>query len=81
MKEIQVKTKTENVKQIAEEISLTAIALGFILSGLLGGADLTRHIQLPISWERIIGGVLMGYVLVGTGMAVHFGIKYITRKK
>lgn len=75
------KKPKRDIGAIASELVLTAVVLGFIISGLLGGASLTGHITLPAAAERGMGGLLIGYVVVGTALAVHFGIKFLTRKK
>ena len=81
MKDNQTNTPKRDYKLMAEEASLTVVVLGFIISGLLGGAHLVGHIDLPEAWQRAIGGALVAYVLVGTMLAVHFGIKFLMTRK
>lgn len=72
--------KPSNAKLYAVEGTLTAIMLGFISAGLLGGANLMRFIHLPERAAHIVGAMLIAYVIVITATAVHLGVKFALKK-
>jgi len=72
--------KVKNRSTMPAELTLTGIVLGYITSGLLGGASEMHLVKLSTSTSHWVGALLITYVIVGTAAVIHLGVKFLLKK-
>lgn len=65
---------------VAEESSITFVLLGYVVSGVLGGAALMGQITISPELQRAVGAAMVSYVMFSVMLAIYFAVKFVTKK-